>query len=156
MTKSLLLLLALGLASCAAPPIGAPVVAAPGVAPPSTPAAAELRAVVHLSDPSRPANARGLQNVANGLKALGDEPARFVLVVHGQALGWFRRGEPENLGGPLAALLATGKVELRVCAKTLEENHWVLSDLVPGAVVVPSGTIEVLRLQQQGFLYFRP
>jgi intracellular sulfur oxidation DsrE/DsrF family protein len=94
--------------------------------------------------------------VINALKALGDEPARFVLVVHGQALAWFRRAEPDNLAGPLAELLATGKVELRVCSRTLEENHWRLSDILPGAATVPSGTLEVIRLQREGFVYFKP
>jgi intracellular sulfur oxidation DsrE/DsrF family protein len=94
--------------------------------------------------------------VVNALKAVGDEPARFVLVAHGQALVWFRRAEPDNLAEPLAALLATGKVELRVCARTLEENHWKLSDILPGAAAVPSGTLEVIRLQRDGFAYFKP
>jgi intracellular sulfur oxidation DsrE/DsrF family protein len=73
------------------------------------------------------------------------------VVVHSQALAWFRRAEPDNLAEPLAALLATGKVELRVCARTLEENHWNLSDILPGASTVPSGTVEFLRLQRDGF-----
>jgi len=94
--------------------------------------------------------------VLNALDALGDEPAHFVIVVHGQALAWFRRAEPDNLAEPLAALLATGKVELRVCARTLAENHWRLSDILPGASVVPSGTLEVIRLQREGFAYFKP
>lgn len=157
--------LLLGLASCAppAPPPAAPPAPPAPVAPPPPAAAVapegSLRAVFHLSDAGRASNARGLTNALNALnalKALGDEPARLVVVVHGPALEWFRRGEPENLGAPLAALLATGKVELRVCAKTMEENRWLLGDLLPGAKVVPSGTLEVLRLERAGYVYFRP
>jgi intracellular sulfur oxidation DsrE/DsrF family protein len=128
----------------------------PPAAVPAAEPSGPLRAVFHLSEPGRAPSARGLTNALNALKALGDEPARFVLVVHGPAVEWLRRGEPENLGAPLAALLATGKVELRVCGKTLEENHWQLGDLLPGAAVVPSGTLEVLRLQRAGYAYFRP
>jgi intracellular sulfur oxidation DsrE/DsrF family protein len=147
-------------AACAPPP------PAPPPPPPPPPAVAATapetvawRAVFHLSDPGRPANLRGLQNVSNGIKAIlaqGDAPIQFVLVVHGPALGWFRRGEPDNLAEPLAQLLATGRVELRVCARTLEDNHWTLADILPGAKAVPSGTAEVIRLQGQGFAYFKP
>ncbi len=77
-------------------------------------------------------------------------------MVHGPALGWFRRAEPDGLAEPVAQLLATGRVELRVCARTLEENHWTLADIVPGAAAVPSGTVEVIRLQREGFAYFKP
>lgn len=131
---------------------------APPVAPPAAPPVAKevLRAVFHLSDPSRAVTLRGLTNARNALRALGSEDARFVLVVHGQALAWLRRDEPENLTREAAELIATGKVELRVCAKTLEEHRWQLGDMVPGAQAVPSGTLEVLRLEGAGYRYFRP
>lgn len=115
-----------------------------------------LRAVFHLSDPGRAPTQRGLENARNALQALGDRPARFVLVVHGQALNWFRRAEPDNLVSLTTALLATGKVELRVCTRSLAENRWRLEDLVAGATATPSGTLEVLRLQQDGYSYFKP
>jgi hypothetical protein len=146
-----ILTLAIATASACAPAPPPPPAAAQPVA-----AAGPLRAVFHLSDPSRSMMSRGLTNAQNALKALGDEPARFVLVVHGQALLWLRRGEPENLGPQVAALLATGKVDLRICKKTLEENHWRLDDMVPGVSVVDSGTLEVLRLQREGYAYFQP
>lgn len=156
-----LVALALALAACApapvpasAPaPVPAPAAPAPSAAPTPDPT---LRAVFHLSDPGRATNLRGLENVRRALEALGPMPARIVLVVHGQALGWLRRGEADNLTAPVAALLATGKVELRVCARTLEEFHWQAAELVAGATVVPSGTLEVLRLEHEGFVYFKP
>lgn len=161
MTARRVTVLAIAIApACAPAPPAAPTLpaatpaSAPAPAPPAT--TGPLRAVFHLSDPSRAAVARGLTNAQNALKALGDEPAHFVLVVHGQAMQWLRRGEPENLGPQVAALLATGKVELRVCKKTLEENHWQPEDMVPGAAVVGSGTVEVLRLQREGYVYFHP
>jgi intracellular sulfur oxidation DsrE/DsrF family protein len=138
------------LAACAPPaPAGAP-------APPPISAPAPLRAVFHISDPSRAVALRGLHNARNALRALGTADARFVLVVHGGALAWLRRAEPENLGGEVAELLATGKVEVRICANTMAEHHWELAEMVPGVHVVPSGTLEVLRLEREGFVYFHP
>ncbi len=60
-------------------------------------------AVIHLSNPSR-GGSRGLTK-RNALQALGDEDARFVLVVHGEALTWFRRagaGAPRRGSGRAA------------------------------------------------------
>ncbi len=122
----------------------------------STAANSQLRAVFHFADGARDAVMRGLQNAQNGVHALGNEPARFVIVVHGPALRWFRRQERANVGPQLAALLDTRRVEWRVCRVTLEQNGWSESDLLPAATVVASGTLEILRLQQQGFAYFRP
>ncbi|APR83009.1 Hypothetical protein A7982_08358 [Minicystis rosea] len=142
-------------------PVGAPATPPPATAaqapaPPRGDASGAVRAVFHFSDPARPSNVRGLENAKRALAALGSTPARFVIVVHGQALNWFRKGEQENLAAPLAALLATGKVELHVCARTLEENHWHISDILPGATTVPSGSAEVLKLERDGFVYFKP
>jgi intracellular sulfur oxidation DsrE/DsrF family protein len=143
-----LLAAALFLAACAPPP-------APPLTPPA-PAPQMLRAVFHFSDPSRAVTLRGLHNARNALRALGSEDARFVLVVHGQALAWLRRDEPENLAREATELIATGKVQIRACAKTMEENRWQLGDMVPGVTAVPSGTLEVLRLESEGYRYFRP
>jgi hypothetical protein len=171
MKRTALLSISLATAACAAsaPPAPAPHpgpipvgVAATPPPPPraATPAhggdTAVVRAVFHFSDPARPANLRGLENAKRALEALGSTPARFVLVVHGQALSWFRKAEKDNVAPQLAALLATGKVELRVCARTLEENHWQLADILPGAASVPSGSAEVLKLEREGFAYFKP
>jgi intracellular sulfur oxidation DsrE/DsrF family protein len=79
-----------------------------------------------------------------------------VVVVHGPALQWFRRAEPHHLGDVLAHALATGHVHWRVCAVTLDEHHWRAEDLLPGASIVPSGSLEVLRLQSEGHVYFAP
>ncbi|MFT3764868.1 MAG: DsrE family protein [Minicystis sp.] len=173
--RSALASIALFAAACSAPlppsppphpspiPVGVP--ASPVLAAPSPPhapapsradASGAVRAVFHFSDPARPANLRGLENARRALAALGSTPAHLVLVVHGQALGWFRKAEKDNLAEPLAALLATGKVELRVCARTLEENHWQLSDILKGAASVPSGSAEVLKLERDGYAYFKP
>lgn len=158
MIRPAALALLLATAPACAPAAPAPPPASP---PPPAPAATTLpagplRAVFHLSDPGRAANARGLVNALNAIHALGDERARFVIVVHGHAMDWLRRAEPENLGPQVAALLATGMVEVHVCQKTLDENRWQLGDLVPGVSAVASGTLEVLRLQREGYAYFHP
>ncbi len=43
-----------------------------------------------------------------------------------------------------------------MCARSLDEYHWKIGDILPGARSVPSGTVEVIRLQREGFAYFKP
>ncbi len=115
-----------------------------------------LRAVFHLGAATRADVVRGLTNMRNALAELGDEPADFVLVVHGAALAFFLRSAEDPVTDELAAVLATGRASWRACARTMEEHHWQPRDLLPGGFLVPSGTLAVLRLQQSGYAYFRP
>ncbi len=115
-----------------------------------------LRAVFHIGAATRADVLRGLTNMRNALAALGDDPADFVLVVHGAALAYFVRGAEDPVTDELAAVMATGRASWRACARTMEEHHWQPRDLLAGGTPVPSGTLEVLRLQQRGYAYFRP
>ncbi len=115
-----------------------------------------LRAVFHLGAATRADVVRGLTNMRNALAALGDDPADFVLVVHGAALAYFIRSAEDPVTDELAAVIATGRASWRACARTMEEHRWQPRDLLQGGTPVPSGTLEVLRLQQRGYVYFRP
>jgi intracellular sulfur oxidation DsrE/DsrF family protein len=115
-----------------------------------------LRAVFHFGDPEHDPNFRGLQNAINAVRAAGASPPSIIVVVHGPALRWFRSPEPQHVGELLASALATGHVSWRVCRVTLEEHRWRAEDLLPGATIVPSGSLEVLRLQHEGYVYFAP
>jgi intracellular sulfur oxidation DsrE/DsrF family protein len=113
-----------------------------------------LRAVFHLGAATRADVVRGLTNMRNALAALGDEPADFVLVVHGAALAYFLRGGEDPVTDELAAVMATGRASWRACARTLEEHRWQPRDLLPGGSTVPSGTLEVLRLHRWSLYLF--
>ena len=115
-----------------------------------------LRAVFHLGAATRADVVRGLTNMRNALAALGDDPADFVLVVHGAALAYFVRSAEDPVTEELAAVMTTGKASWRACARTMAEHRWQPRDLLPGGTAVPSGTLEVLRLEQRGYAYFRP
>lgn len=115
-----------------------------------------LCAVFHLGAGTRADAVRGLTNMRNALAALGGEAAEFVLVVHGSMLAFFVRNGEDPVRDELAEVLATGRVTWRACARTMAEHGWSASDLLPGGTPVPSGTLEVLRLQQRGYAYFRP
>jgi intracellular sulfur oxidation DsrE/DsrF family protein len=59
----------------------------------------------------------------------------------------------------LKDMLAPGKVQFSACNHTKEgmektEGHAI--SVVPGAIVVPSGVVRLMELQEQGWSYVRP
>jgi intracellular sulfur oxidation DsrE/DsrF family protein len=76
------------------------------------------------------------------------------VVCHGGGIGLVeqaRSDHPEQV----AALLKRG-VEFVACRNTMRQKSISPEMLIEGVKIVPSGALEVIRRQQQGFAYFRP
>ena len=81
-------------------------------------------------------------------------------VANGDGIRFLMAGARERNGKPfdqaVSALAAKG-VEFRVCENTLTAHDVPVSQLLPEAKLVPSGVVEVARLQaKEGFAYLRP
>lgn len=88
-----------------------------------------------------------LQFSIGALPALATAPAM-------QAAAAERNGKPFDTA--VAALAAQG-VQFRVCGNTLAAHEIPQSQLLPQAKLVPSGVVEVARLQaREGYVYLRP
>lgn len=113
------------------------------------------RVVYHVSSSATPAAA--LRNLANHLSAA---PAvKIVVVAHNDGVDFLLRGARDEFGEPLEPvvrrLLERG-VEFRVCNNTLERRRLDAKELIPTALLVPSGIAEIGRLQsQEGYVYLR-
>ena len=62
-------------------------------------------------------------------------------------------------GSPIAARIteAVGnQVKVVACKNTMAANHLAESDMLPDIGFVPSGVVEVMRKEQQGYAYIRP
>ena len=114
---------------------------------------APLRAIVHVnfSDPER--QGHGLKNIENILKEVGDA-AEIEVVAHGAGIGLLVQGQSPH-AGKIQSLIARN-VKFAACKNTLRDKSIPQERLLPGVQVVPSGAVEVLRKQQEGFGYFRP
>lgn len=120
-------------------------------------AGAAERFVYHVSDAANVPLA--LANARNHVKARPQ--AHIVVVALSGGVDFLLDGARSPNGGlyqqTVQDLIASGKVEFRVCNNTLEARRIDKSRVVPEATVVPSGVGEIGRLQaEEGYGYIKP
>lgn len=120
-------------------------------------AAEPIKVVYHVVDGIDQAS-RAMANIRNHLRA--EPETKIVVVANGDGIRFLLADAKERNGRPfdaaVAALAARG-VEFRVCRNTLEAHDIPESQVLPQAKLVPSGVVEVARLQaKEGFVYLRP
>ncbi len=120
-------------------------------APPGDP----VKAVFHLNEDDPKEIAAGLRNIENILTETAGA-AEIVVVAHGEAVKEFLRDSPAPMLAAVAKLQKTGRVTFDVCHNTLEHMGKKDSDACQDCRVVPSGALEVIRLQTKGYSYFKP
>ncbi len=98
-----------------------------------------------------------LRNISNHLAV--DPTAKIIVVTHSAGVDFLLDGAQDKNGnpysGPVAALAAKG-VEFRVCKITLDRRKIDPKKVIADAKLVPSGVVEVTKLQQQGYAYLKP
>ncbi len=129
--------------------------AATGVAAPALAAASDNKVVYHLSDRDRVLFVLG--NIENHYRAFAPGEVTIALVVHGDALGDFRKAdENERFTTKLSGLVAKSLTPY-ACANTMEWLKIALADLPRGfEVAEKGGVVKLVELQQKGFAYLRP
>jgi uncharacterized protein len=113
------------------------------------------RVVYHIASSAAPGAA--LRNIANHLNAAPD--VRITVVAHSEGVDFLLRGARDELGEPLESVISRFRergVEFRVCSNTLERRGIGPDEVIPAAVLVPSGIAEIGRLQsREGYAYMR-
>lgn len=115
-----------------------------------------LKVVYHLNDPEQAHEA--LRNMSNHLKVRPDSDIQVV--THGGGINFLLKGAMDSFDEPFApqveALHQQG-VSFSVCNNTLVGRKIAAESLIAAAKIVPSGALEVARLQcDEGFAYFKP
>ena len=120
-------------------------------------AAEPVKVVYHLADGIDQAS-RAMANIRNHLRAEPD--TKIVVVANGDGIKFLLAGARERIGRPFDAAieaLAAHGVEFRLCSNTLTAHAVPASQVLPGVKLVPSGVVEVARLQaREGYVYLRP
>lgn len=129
-----------------------------GIGPRALAASSEpVKVVYHMVDGIDQAG-RGLANIRNHLREAPD--TRIVVVAHGEGINFLLEGARDRNGRPFdaqVAALASQGVAFMVCNNTLVARDISPSKLLLEAKVVPSGVVEVARLQaREGYVYLRP
>jgi len=101
---------------------------------------------------------KGLRNIKNHLDV--EPKTKIVVVAHAQGVQFLLDGASNATGNPFnipVEELAARGVEFRVCEITLKSNKIDPKKLLPQTTLVPSGVVEIGRLQaKEGFAYLKP
>jgi intracellular sulfur oxidation DsrE/DsrF family protein len=114
---------------------------------------AVLKAVVHINFADSDRQKHGLKNVSNILKEAKGE-AEIVVVCHGAGIHLLVKDKSQHADE--VARLIKEKVRFAACENTLRDKSIPMDNLLPGVTTTPSGAVEVIRKQQEGFGYFKP
>lgn len=112
-----------------------------------------LETVVHVNFADADRQGKGLKNIENIWKAV-DGNATIEVVCHGSGINLAVKDQSKH-ADRIQALQKRG-VRFVACRNTLREKKIPKESLLPGFEIVPSGAVEVIRKQQDGFGYFRP
>jgi intracellular sulfur oxidation DsrE/DsrF family protein len=114
--------------------------------------------VVYHFDSGLEQATKGLRNIKNHLDV--DPTTKIVVVAHAQGVQFLLDGAVSSTGNPYnipVEELAKRGVEFRVCEITLKSNKIDPKKLLPETTLVPSGVVEIGRLQaKEGFVYLKP
>jgi uncharacterized protein len=128
-----------------------------GLVPVNTSYAAGANKVIYHLNLGNEQSTDALRNISNHLAV--DPTAKIVVVTHSAGVDFLLEGAEDKNGNPysgtVAALAAKG-VEFRVCKITLERRKIDPKKVIPEAKLVPSGVVEVTKLQQEGYAYLKP
>ena len=116
-------------------------------------AAKMLKVVVHVNFSDAERQKHGLKNVTNMLKEVKGE-AEIVVVCHGAGIDLVVKDKSQH--AEAVAELVKAKVRFEACENTLRDKAIPKDTLLPGVTTTPSGAVEVVRKQQEGFGYFKP
>lgn len=114
---------------------------------------AVLKAVVHINFADSDRQKHGLKNVSNILKEVKGE-AEIVVVCHGAGIDLLVKEKSQHADE--VGRLIKEKVRFAACENTLKDKGIPKDNLLPGVTTTPSGAVEVIRKQQEGFGYFKP
>ncbi len=112
-----------------------------------------FKAVIHINFADAERQKHGLKNVANMLKEIKGA-GEIEVVCHGGGIGLVVKDQGQHVGD-VERLVKEG-VKFVACENTMRDKSIPKENLLPGVVTVPSGAVEVIRKQQDGYGYFKP
>lgn len=112
-----------------------------------------FKAVIHVNFSEAERQKHGLKNVANMLKEVGDK-FEIEVVCHGTGIGLLVKEQSQHAAE--VERLIKARVRFAACENTMREKSIAKESLLPGVATVPSGAVEVVRKQQDGYGYFKP
>jgi len=118
------------------------------------PAASEpMKVVVQVSDDDPRTWNLALNNLRNLQSALGASNVVAELVAYGPGIGMLQRDS--SVQARITQALGDG-VHVVACENTMRGRKLTPPDMIPGIGYVPSGVVEIVQRERDGYSYLRP
>ena len=114
---------------------------------------AVLKTVVHVNFADSERQEHGLKNIENILREEGST-TEIEVVCHGAGISLLVK-EKSSHADQVAALIKQG-VCFAACENTMKQKQIASDKLLSGVTTVPSGAVEIIRKQSEGYGYFKP
>ena len=111
------------------------------------------KVVFQMSDNDPMRWSLALHNMRNVQVELGEDDVELELVAYGPGIGMLKGDSP--MAKRIAEALKTG-VKVIACENTMKGQKLSYTDMLPDIGYAPSGVVELMRKQQQGYAYIRP
>jgi uncharacterized protein len=111
------------------------------------------KVIVQVSDSDPQKWQLALNNIANIQKDLGEGNVDIELVAFGPGIGMLKLDSKvaDRIKEAVAA-----HVKVNACQNTMRGQHLTKDDMLSDIGYVPSGVIEIIRKQEEGYAYLRP
>ena len=111
------------------------------------------RVVIQVSDAESAKWNLALNNARNVQQSLGAGKVDIEIVAYGPGIGMLKTDS--LVGNRVADALHDG-IKIVACRVTMKAQKLTDNDMLPEIGYVPSGAVELIRKQQQGYAYIRP
>ena len=114
--------------------------------------ATKPRAVFQVSDADPQKWNLTLANVGNAQEALGKDAADLEIVAFGPGIDMLKKDSP--VAARVAEALRNG-VRIVACQNTMRARKLTPADMLPEVGYVPSGVVEIMQREREGYAYLR-
>lgn len=118
-----------------------------------TAAPAKTKVIMQVSDADSGKWNLALGNARNMQKALGAGNVDIEIVAYGPGIGMLKADS--SAAANVRDAVASG-MTINACENTMANMHLSKSEINPAAGYVPSGVVEIVQRQQNGYAYLRP
>jgi len=94
-----------------------------------------------------------LSQIENVQKGFAPEKVQIEVVTHGNATG-FVLAKNKAVSERIQKIEGTGAI-FSYCANTQKKNNVKAEELTPGVTIVPSGLVQVIKRQEEGWSYIK-
>jgi uncharacterized protein len=111
------------------------------------------RLVVQVSDADPAKWNLAINNARNVQSDLGRDKVQIEIVAYGPGIGMIKAG---SIVAPRIEEAIMSGMKIVACENTMTNMKLKKSDMLEGLEYVPSGVVEIMQRQQQGWAYIRP